>query len=57
MLGLDRTLVSGVQKTLLVCRRGQEAQLAALLLVRAVGDEAVQVYIKAEVAAQALLGP
>ena len=38
-------------------RRGQEAQLAALLLVRAVGDEAVQVYIKAEVAAEALLGP
>ena len=25
--------------------RGQEAQLAALLLVRAAGDEAVQVYI------------
>jgi len=41
------------------CRRrgGQEAQLAALLLVHAVGDQAVQVYVKAEVAAQALLGP
>jgi hypothetical protein len=35
-------------------RRGQEAQIVALLLVRAVGDEAMQVYIKAEVAAEAL---
>jgi len=38
-------------------RRGQEAQLPALLLVRAFGDQAVQVYVKAEVAAEALLGP
>jgi len=38
-------------------RRGQEAQLAALLLVRAGGDEAVEVYVKAEVTAEALLGP
>jgi len=38
------------------CRRrgGQEAQLAALLLVRTVGDEAVEVYVKAEVTAEAL---
>ena len=36
-------------------RRGQEAQLAVvLLLVRAVGDEAVQVNVEAEVAAEAL---
>jgi hypothetical protein len=36
-------------------RRGQEAQIVAvLLLIRAVGDEAMQVYIKAEVAAEAL---
>ena len=35
-------------------RRGQEAQLAALLLVHAVGDQAVEVYIEAEVAAEAL---
>ncbi len=39
-------------------RRGQKAQLAVvLLLVRAVGDEAVQVNVEAEVAAEALLGP
>ena len=38
-------------------RRGQEAQLAALLLVHAVGDQAVEMYIEAEVAAEALLGP
>jgi hypothetical protein len=36
-------------------RRGQEAQLAvAVLLVRAVGGQAMQVNIKAEVAAEAL---
>ena len=36
-------------------RRGQEAQLAVvLLLVRAVGGQAVQVNVEAEVAAEAL---
>jgi hypothetical protein len=35
-------------------RRGQEAQVGAVLLEGAVGDEAMQVYVKAEVTAKAL---